>query len=138
MLKKIFSIFIMILLLVLLVGLSENVLAKDTYTATSTINGVTVNWQYELNESDQIEELTCTNTSDLTGKITIPSTINGKTVVTLGNDAFKSATQITEVIIPSTVKEIGLWAFRDCTKLKNVNLGNVEEIEGYAFEGCTS
>ena len=28
--------------------------------------------------------------------------------------------------IPNTVKEIGLWAFSDCTSLSNVNLGNVE------------
>ena len=54
--KKIFSILIMILVLL---GLCGTVFAKDTYTATSTINGVTVNWSYELNDSNQIENLKC-------------------------------------------------------------------------------
>ena len=72
MLKKFSIIIIMILLLV---GLSGNVLAKDKYTATSTINGVTANWEYELNDSNQIENLKCTNASELTGNVTIPSTL---------------------------------------------------------------
>ena len=135
MIKKIFSIFIMILLLV---GLTGNVFATDTQTATSTINDITVNWSYELNASNQIEELKCTNTSALTGKITVPSTIEGKTVVTLGNEAFKSATQITEVIIPNTVKEIGYSAFENCTNLSKVNLGSIESISFDVFKGCTS
>ena len=54
--KKIFSILIMILVLL---GLCGTVFAKDTYTATSTINGTTVNWSYELNDSNQIENLKC-------------------------------------------------------------------------------
>ena len=77
MLKRISFIIIMILLLV---GLCGNVLAKDKYTATSTINGVTANWEYELNDSNQIENLKCTNASELTGNVTIPSTLDEKTV----------------------------------------------------------
>ena len=98
--KKIFSIFIIILVLL---GLCGTVFAKDTYTATSTINGVTVNWSYELNDSNQIENLKCINPTDLIGNVIIPSTLDGKTVVTLGDSAFKSATKITEITIPSTV-----------------------------------
>ena len=70
--KKIFSIFIIIILVLL--GLCGTVFAKDTYTATSTINGVTVNWSYELNDSNQIENLKCINPTDLIGNVIIPST----------------------------------------------------------------
>ena len=135
MLKK-FS--IIIILILLLVGLSGNVFAKDKYTATSTINGVTANWEYELNDSNQIENLKCTNASELTGNVTIPSTLDDKAVVSLSNEAFKSATSITGITIPSTVKEIGLWAFSGCTSLSNVNLGNVERICDQSFKNCTA
>ncbi len=134
MLKKIFSILIMILLLV---RLSGNVFAKDIYTATSTINGVTVNWEYKVNESNQIENLKCTNPTALTGNITIPSTLDGRTVISLANEALKSATKITEIEIPSTVKEIGLWAFSGCTSLSKVDLGNVQKISDQSFKDCT-
>ena len=133
--KKIFSIFIIILVLL---GLCGTVFAKDTYTATSTINGVTVNWSYELNDSNQIENLKCINPTDLIGNVIIPSTLDGKTVVTLGDSAFKSATKITEITIPNSVKEIGLGAFSGCTSLSNINLGNVERICDQSFKNCTS
>ena len=135
MLKKFFIILIAILLLV---GLSGNVFAKDTYTATSTINGVTANWEYELNDSNQIENLKCTNPTALTGNVTIPSTLDGKAIVSLAKGAFESATSITEITIPSTVKEIGSWAFSECTSLSKVNLGNVEKINNLSFKNCTA
>ena len=133
--KKIFSIIIMVLLLL---GLCGTVFAKDTYTATSTINGVTVNWEYELNNSNQIENLKCTNSTDLTGNVKIPANIDGKTVVTLGDEAFKSAKGITEITIPNSVTEIGYSAFENCTKLNKVDLGNITAISFSVFKGCTS
>ena len=112
--------------------------ASDTYTTTSTINDVTVNWSYTLNDSNQITDLTCTNPSDLTGSITIPSSLDGKTVVTIGHDAFESATGITEVIIPDSVTEIGYKAFKNCTSLNKVDLGNITSLSFQVFTGCTS
>ena len=110
--------------------------AADTYTTTSTINDVTVNWSYTLNDSNQIIDLTCTNPSDLTGSITIPSSLDGKTVVTIGHDAFESATGITEVIIPDSVTEIKGNAFSNCSELVNVDLGNLQRIYPDVFENC--
>lgn len=132
--KKIFSGLIMISILFILCG---TVFAQNTiYTTTSTINDVTVNWEYELNDSNQIENLKCLNPADLTGKVLIPSTLDGKSVVSLGDSAFKSATKITEIAIPTTVKEIGLRAFLDCTSLAKVNLGTVEKISDQSFRNC--
>ena len=112
--------------------------AADTYTTTSTINDVTVNWSYTLNDSNQITDLTCTNPSDLTGSITIPSSLDGKTVVTIGHDAFESATGITEVIIPDSVTEIEYQAFENCTNLNKVDLGNITSLSFEVFTGCTN
>ena len=45
---------IMLIAILVLIGLSKNVFAVDKYNATSSINGVTANWEYELNDSNQI------------------------------------------------------------------------------------
>ena len=43
-----------------------------------------------------------------------------------------AGTPITEITIPNTVKEIGLWAFKDCTSLKKITiLDNVTDMGGY-------
>jgi len=136
MLKKIFSILIMILLLV---GVCGTVFAKDTYTATSIVNGVTANWEYELNEANEIEELVCTNISDFTGAIEIPSSIDGKNVVSLGFKAFYGSTAITEVTLPNTLRKIGGYAFADCSKLAKINFGTGVQYLGInSFENCTA
>ncbi len=132
------KIFIILFAIILIIGMCGNVLATDTQTATSTINGVIVNWSYKLNNSNQIVELKCTNSSDLIGNITIPSTLDGKAVVSLGNDCFKSAIGITGVTISSTVIEIGYSAFENCTKLSKVDLGNITTLSFQIFKGCTS
>ena len=125
----------MFLLLVILCGA---VYAVDTVTGTSTINGETINWEYNLNSSNEIENLKCTNVEKLNGSITIPSTLDGKAVVSLANEAFKSASEVTEIVVPSSVKIIGYKAFENCTKLNKVNLGSVEDISFSIFKGCTS
>ncbi len=135
MLKKISIVLIIILLLI---TISNNVLAKEKYTTTSTINEVVVNWEYELNDSNEIENLKCTNSTQLTGNITIPSTLEGKKVTSLAREAFKSATSMTGVTIANTIKEIGMWAFSGCSSLSNINLGNVEKISEQSFKNCTS
>lgn len=80
--------------------------AEDTYTATTkTSEGVTVKWSYELSD-DKVVNLKCTNKSEINGKVEIPSTIDGKTVISIGKECFYDATGITEVVIPNTVAKI--------------------------------
>ena len=135
MLKKRFIILIMFLLLV---GLTGTVLAKDKYTTTSTINGATINWEYELNDSNQIENLICTNPVDLSGNITIPDVLDGKTVIGIGSNAFESATNITSVTLPNSIQSIEYGAFKNCTKLTKIDLGNITTLSYDVFKGCTS
>ena len=132
MLKKVFVIMIFLILI-----LGGSALAAETYTTTSTINGVTVNWQYQLNESDQIKNLKCLNPAELTGSIGIPYILEGKTVVTIGDHAFASATGITEITIPDSVTKIEYSAFENCTNLTSVDLGKITAISHSVFTGCT-
>ena len=114
------------------------IFAADEYTYSCNINGVTANFTYNLNEENKIENLKCTNSSELTGNVTIPGLIEGKEVVTIGDNAFKGASNITGVVVPDSVKTIEYNAFTDCTNLKDVNLGKIESLSFAVFKNCTA
>lgn len=68
--------------------------------------------------------------------VSIPTMIDGKTVVAIGNNAFINNDSMKGIKIADTVKVIGEGAFMNCTELLIVVFGNeVESIEQYAFSG---
>ena len=72
------------------------------------------------------------------GAITIPDSIDGISVNSIGASAFEGKA-ITSVIIPNSVISIGQAAFRDCTGLTSLTIGTgVTDIENSAFAGCTN
>ncbi len=72
------------------------------------------------------------------GAVTIPDTINGLPVTSIGS-AFINCTNLTSVTIPNSVTNIGDYAFAWCISLNNVTIGNSVTSIGYnAFGGCTS
>jgi hypothetical protein len=80
------------------------------------------------------------NTLTITGyagppwAVTIPTSINGLTVTSIGVDAFENASSLTSAMIPNGVTSIGDSAFYYCTSLTNVALGNsVKSIGSSAF-----
>ncbi len=73
------------------------------------------------------------------GDVTIPSTIDGLPVTSIGYEAFYHLTKVTSVAIADSVTDIGDWAFCVCTGLTNVTIGNsVANIMQGAFASCTS
>ena len=67
--------------------------------------------------------------------VVIPSTINDLTVVSI--TGFRQKNSIRYVSIPSTVEEIGAYAFYNCKKLYSVAIGTgVKTIGKSAFSGC--
>jgi hypothetical protein len=69
--------------------------------------------------------------------VTIPSTINGLPVTSIGETAFMRCYGVTTVKIPGTVTTIGKSAFNTCLCLTNVTMGGgVTTIGEYAFVGC--
>ena len=130
---------IMILLIILILFVFPHIVnAADVQNATTKMNDVTVQWTYTLNEVGQVENLKCTNPTELKGDITVPSELQGKTVVSIGNEAFKSANNVTGVTISNSIKSIGYDAFANCEKLSKVDLGVVTDLSFDIFKGCTS
>ena len=73
------------------------------------------------------------------GDVTIPNTINGVTVNSIGINAFQNNTNLTSVTVPNNVTNIGTWAFSTCTSLTNVTIGSgITSIGDGAFAGCFS
>lgn len=75
------------------------------------------------------------------GEITVPSTVtyNGRTldVVAVGQYAFMNSINLTNVILPESIKTIKETGFMNCIGLKSINLpSNLESIDHSAFAGC--
>ena len=74
--------------------------------------------------------------SQPSGDITIPEVANGYSVIRIEAFAFENSA-ITSVVIPNSVKTIGVAAFSRCVDLKSVTLPNqLSTIEGETFSGC--
>ena len=141
--KKTREILFLIIFVFGIILFSNNVFAAEYEITTTTTDsaGNVFNWKYnDLSNNGKINNLVCTSEKNsITGEIEIPSTIDGKTVVSIGTDAFKGFTLITGIKIPSSVKSIlGTGAFKNCTSLKNVDLGSIEMVNYDTFANCTS
>ena len=126
-----------IMILALLLSWKGVARAAEKYTSTSIINGKTINWEYEINDSNKIENLVCKNPSDIIGELIIPDVIDGKNVLSVGEDAFSYGENIESVVIKGSIETINLRAFQGCSNIKRVDLGNVKSINS-PFDGCES
>jgi len=71
------------------------------------------------------------------GDITIPDTLNGLTVTSIGG-AFAFCDSLTSVVIPYSVTSIGGAAFSNCTSLTDIVIpDSVTSIGDRAFSFCT-
>jgi formylglycine-generating enzyme required for sulfatase activity len=105
-------------------------------SATSSVAVLTVvplPYTYTTNNGT----ITITGYTGSGGAVTIPSTINGLPVTSIGEGTF-AWTGLTSVTIPNSVTVISGWAFEYCTSLASVTVGNsVTYIDDLAFNQCT-
>jgi len=77
--------------------------------------------------------------NEASGALTIPATIEGKTVTSIGEDAFWGCSRLTSITIPDSVTSIGKYAFSRCTSLTSITIPDGVTSVGYgAFAHCHS
>jgi len=92
-------------------------------------------YYYTTNSS----KITITHYIGSGGVVTIPATINGLPVVSIGTNAFASCSSLTSINISGNVTLVDNQAFAGCANLTNVIIGNSVTNIGYqAFAFCTS
>ena len=124
--KKILSMFLCLLMVV-------SVIPIIGLTASAKTDGY-----YTYTVSNGKSTITDCSTS-ISGDISIPSTLGGYSVTSIGSSAFYDCAALTSVTIPNSVTSIDIGAFEDCTSLTSVTIPNsVTSIGAWAFENCTS
>ena len=134
--------YITLIFALLLVGLVIPNISNAANIYSDTEQGI--EWEYEVDDDNNIINLNL-KTKTALGNIEIPSTIEGKTVISLkGSDVFKenaafqNCTGITGITIPNTLISIAEDAFHGCTGLKTIEIpDSVKILENSAFHGCT-
>jgi len=91
----------------------------------------------------QFNYITANGTATITGytgpggSVTIPDTINGLPVTSIGEYAFAACNNLTSVNMPTSVTTIAEFAFASCRSLTSLRIpDNVSSIGGGAFYDC--
>ncbi len=122
--------------------------SKDGYSfdgwdydfTTPITSDITVNakWQAIFTVKDnEIQKLT--EHGKTLSQITIPASIDGVAITSIGEDAFRDCTSLVSVTIGNSVTSIGGWAFYNCNSLARIEIPNsVTSIGVSTFNGCKS
>ena len=115
---------LLILALVLVIAIKDK-----TYAATYG------DLTYEVQNDGTIKITDCDGNAS--GALTIPSTIGGKKVTSIGYHAFYDGSSLTSITIPEGVTSIDSYAFDDCSSLTSINVSennkNYCSVDGVLF-----
>ncbi len=102
-----------------------------------TVYAVWGDFAYEVNVGGTT--ITITDYIGEGGAVSIPTSLEGLTVTSIGNRAFEGCSNVTRVIVPGCIVSIGSSAFSYCTSLTDVTIGNsVTNIASQVFAGCAN
>ena len=95
---------------------------------TEVVDGVT--WTYTINDG-KVQVGTGSSYSpavstSTTGVLTIPSTLGGSPVTSIGDYAFSGCSGLRSVTIPSSVTSVGNSAFSGCDNLEEVHIDSLD------------
>ena len=136
--------------------------ATQLFAATETIDGIT--WTYKVSDgkAEIYNNGSAAIPTSTTGAISIPPSLGGYPVTSIGssafyycsglvsvsmpnnltvigNSAFSYCSHLTKVTVPDSVTSIGNAAFSGCSALTSATIGNgVKSIGNSAFSGCSA
>ena len=118
--------------------IKEEVKPEEAVVETKPVEELPLNpnLKYEIKDGT----VTITDCDEgASGKLVIPSTIEGKTVTSIGEGTFWFCTSLTSITIADSVTSVGGGAFMNCTNLKTITIpDSVTSIEKMAFYECKS
>lgn len=91
-----------------------------------------------LTEDGMGYEIGAADSSVMQGKLVLPSAYGDKPIVGVVDNGFKDCTELTGVLIPSSIIGIGNYAFADCNNLTRVNCSPYAQIGRFAFWDCAA
>ena len=137
------------LFLILFIG-QVNYVKGDTTIASGTIDGTSINWavtsadgtqnnlKLSITGSGEIPDFSMSDTPWYNYRDEITSASIASGITKIGRLTFYK-TNITSIDIPSTCTSIGSFAFRNCSKLKELYIpSSVTSIANSAFGYCSS
>ena len=113
------------------------VLISFVATATSIWNDGTYFWAYDVSGNEVT--LSAPLLPQPSGSLKVPSEIDGKKVVAIGNGVFSSSEVLESVELPDNLTALGMYAFQGCSALKSVKFPKtLKMIDMMAFQGCSA
>lgn len=71
------------------------------------------------------------------GVVTIPEMAEGYSVIGVQTGAFAGCINVTQFVLPETLRTIGDFAFRNCSSLTTIELSdNITDVGSFAFADC--
>ena len=117
-------------------------MSSIAYAETCTVDGIEYAYQVLDDGTAEISGYGYQDSAidqSTSGELTIPSSLDGLSVTSIGDYAFYNCTNLTSVITPECVTNIGDCAFESCTGLASVVISNGVTSIGYgAFNGCAN
>ena len=103
-------------------------------TKPPEVVSVSLNLKHEI-KGDTVTITGCNKKAS--GALTIPATIEGKAVTSIGKSAFSYCYSLTSITIPDSVNSIGMRSFLSCRKLTTIEVGagnvNYTDVNGTLF-----
>lgn len=104
---------------------------------SATVDGIA--WTYETDSNGNAVNVKPSDINSITGDVTIPSELDGHSVINMGDYAFQNCSGLTGITMPSSITSIAYGLFRGCSALKNITIqGQITIIGGSAFYECSS
>jgi len=142
--KKMFALFLATILLSVGVLAAPGAAVLIEPNAENVLDSLTDDFELmatygDLTYSVSGGEVTITDCSETATSVTIPSTIDGYPVTSIGSSAFYNCKSLASLEIPDSVINIGDIAFRYCESLESIEIpDSVKSIGVSVFDGCNS